>query len=201
MKKMSVLSIAALIAVALPLGIAQADTKALADKCDNCHGKDGISEDPKVPNIAGVSAVFISDTFKAYLEGDRKAVKYKPKDGDESDMEQVANKLSDDEISAIADYYAGKPVKFHVQEVDAGMAAKGKKKFEKECEKCHSEGGTVADDDAGILMGQWKPYLQEQFKMFDSGDRLMTKKMRKKFEKLSDEDKAVILEYLASGKK
>jgi cytochrome subunit of sulfide dehydrogenase len=200
MKKMTALSFAALIGIALPFGIAQADTKALADKCDNCHGKDGNSEDAKVPNIAGMSAVYISDTLKAYLSGDRIGVKYKPKNGEESDMEKVANKLSDDEINDISDYYAGKTFQVHAQEFDAAMAAKGKKKFDKECDKCHSEGGTVADDDAGILMGQWKPYLQEQFKLFGDGTRLMTKKMRKKFEKLNDEEKADILEYLASGK-
>lgn len=200
MKKMTMLSFAALICLALPFGIAQADVQAMADKCDNCHGKDGNSEDGKVPNIAGMSAVYISDTLNAYIDGDRKGVKYKPKDGEESDMEEVAGKLSEDDISAISDHYAGKTFKVHEQEFDAAMAAKGKKTFDKNCDKCHSEGGTVADDDAGILMGQWKPYMKEQFTLFDDGTRIMTKKMRKKFEKLDDEEKANILEYLASGK-
>jgi len=200
MKKMTALSLAGLVGLALHFGIAQADVQALADKCDNCHGKDGNSDDVKVPNIAGMSAVYISDTLKAYVSGDRIGVKYKPKDGEESDMEKVAGKLSDEEINDISDHYAAKTFNVHVQEVDAAMAAKGKKKFDKQCDKCHSEGGTVADDDAGILMGQWKHYLKEQFTLFDDGTRLMTKKMRKKFEKLDDEEKANILEYLASGK-
>lgn len=187
-------------ALLLPFGIAQADVEALADKCDKCHGEAGNSADSKVPNIAGMSDIYISDTLNAYVTGDREGVKYKPEEGEESDMGEVSRKLSEEEITAISEYYAAKPFEVHAQQVDAAMAAKGRKKFDKLCDKCHSEGGSVADDDAGILMGQWKPYLEEQFNFFGDGSRIMTKKMKKKFKKLSDEDKANILEYLAGGR-
>jgi cytochrome subunit of sulfide dehydrogenase len=200
MKKFTVLSFGALISLALPLGIAQADVQAMADKCENCHGKGGNSDDGKVPNIAGMSAIYLTDTLNAYVAGDRKGVKYKPKDGDESDMEEVAKKLSEADIDALAKHYAGQEFIPHIQEVDAAKAALGKKKFDKNCEKCHSEFGSVADDDAGILLGQWKPYLKEQFDLFSDGSRTMSKKMKKKFEKLDDEEKASIIEFLASGK-
>jgi cytochrome subunit of sulfide dehydrogenase len=200
MNKISTLSIATLFGFALPLGLAQADVDSIAKKCNECHGENGNSTDGEVPNIAGMSAIYLSDTLTAYVEGDRKGVKYKPEGGEESDMEEVAAKLSEDDIKAIAEYYAGKPFKMHEQSVDSAMAAAGRKTFEKKCEKCHDEGGTVPDDDAGLLLGQWKPYLKKQFDLFDEGTRIMPKKMKKKFKKLSDEDKANILEYLASGK-
>jgi sulfide dehydrogenase cytochrome subunit len=201
MKKMSLLPLVAIMTFATPFHSALADVQALADKCDACHGEGGNSEDEKVPNIAGMSTVFLGDTLSAYASGDRKGVKYKPKDGEESDMNEIAEKLSEEEISAIAEYYAGKKFAMHVQEVDAELADKGKKKFDKECDKCHSEGGTVADDDASLLLGQWKHYLKEQFSMFGDGSRTMPKKMQKKFDKLDDDDKASILEYLAGGKR
>ncbi|MEJ2405001.1 MAG: c-type cytochrome [Candidatus Thiodiazotropha sp.] len=200
MKMITKLSCTALLALTLPSGVLLADVQSLADKCDKCHGADGNSDDGKVPNIAGMSAIYISDTLNAYLSGDRKGVKYKPKEGDESDMEEVASKLSEDDIEAISEHYAGKTFQVHAQDVDAAKAAKGRKLFDKSCSKCHSEGGSVADDDAGILLGQWKPYIKEQFELFADGSRIMGKKMRKKFNKLSDEDKANILEFLASGK-
>ena len=59
----------------------------------------------------------------------------------------------------------------------------------------------MADDDSGILLGQWKKYLQHEFELFDTQKREMVKKMRKRYEKLGKEDKAEILEYLAGGKK
>ncbi len=200
MKKTSALSIAALIALSLQLGIAQAGVQEIADKCDKCHGTDGNSEDGKVPNIAGMSHVYISDTLDGYAAGDRKGAKYKPEGGEESDMGEVAGKLSKDDIKAISEHYAGKPFKVHVQEADAAMAAMGKKTFDKRCDKCHSDSGTAADDDAGLLMGQWRPYLEEQIKMFENKSRDMPKKMRKKFNKLTAEEKANIIEYLSSGK-
>ncbi len=201
MKKLTMLTCAAFLSLGLPFGIALADVQAIADKCDNCHGKDGNSEDGKVPNIAGMSAIYLTDTLNAYVAGDRKGVKYKPKEGDENDMETVAKKLSEADIEGLATHYAGKQFIPHLQTVDADLAAKGKKIFDKDCEKCHSEFGTVADDDAGILLGQWKPYLKEQFEFFTDGSRTMSKKMAKKFEKLDDEAKAAIIEFLAGGTK
>ena len=55
------------------------------------------------------------------------------------------------------------------------------------CAKCHEKGGSSADDDAGILAGQWTHYLKEQFAAFRSGKRQMDEKMKPKIEKLSEE--------------
>ncbi|MEJ2453243.1 MAG: c-type cytochrome [Candidatus Thiodiazotropha sp.] len=194
------LSLATCFVFALPLGLVQADVGAIAEKCEKCHGDGGNSTDGEVPSIAGMSTIYLDDTLNAYVDGDRKGVKYTPEGGEESDMEEVANKLSADDITAIAEYYAGKTFKVQAQDVDSGMAAEGRKIFDKNCDKCHDEGGSVADDDAGLLLGQWKPYLEKQFSLFADGTRIMTKKMKKKFNKLSDDDKAKIIEYLAGGK-
>lgn len=197
-KKVNSWTLAGIVALGLSFGVVNASD--LSDKCDECHGKNGNSKDDEVPNIAGMSAPYITDTITAYAEGDRPAEKYKPEGGEESDMAEVAKKLSDDDIASIADHYAGQEFMKHEQAHDAGMAAKGKKKFDKKCDKCHADGGTDPEDDAGLLLGQWKEYLKDQFEHFSSGKRSMPKKMKKKFKKLSDDDKAAILEYLASGK-
>jgi sulfide dehydrogenase cytochrome subunit len=201
MKKTIVLSLAGLISVAVPFATLQAGSDDMAAKCDNCHGKDGRSEDAKVPSIGGMSENYLHDTMMAYQSGDRPGVKYKPKSGDESDMNAVAKKLSESDISELAHHYADESFVPHPQSVDAAQAAKGKKVFDKHCEKCHSEGGSVADDDAGILAGQWKPYLEEQFKMFAEGARPMPKKMEKKFKKVDEGELAAIVEFLAGGGK
>jgi sulfide dehydrogenase cytochrome subunit len=201
MKKTIVLSLAGLMSVAVPFATLQAGSDDLADKCDACHGKDGGSEDSKVPSIGGMSEYYLHDTMMAYRSGDRPGVKYKPKSGEETDMNAVAKKLSEGDINALASHYADESFVPHPQSVDAAQAAKGKKVFEKYCEKCHSEGGSVADDDAGILAGQWKPYLEEQFKMFNEGTRPMPRKMEKKLKKVDEGDQAAIVEFLAGGGK
>jgi sulfide dehydrogenase cytochrome subunit len=199
-KRVTLLSLAALVCTALPAAMAQADAGALAKKCDSCHGKDGVSQDGKVPNIGGMSAYFLNKVLIAFAKGDRKGVRYKPKDGEESDMSQVAKGLTDEDRTAITAHYAAKTFVRHPQTVDAAEAARGKHLFARYCEKCHSQGGTVADDDASLLMGQWRPYLQAQFTSFEKGTRPMPRKMARRFEHLHGKDQTDILEYLVNGK-
>lgn len=177
-----------------------ADGAAIAkDKCAACHGEDGNSGDPKVPNIAGFSKDTIIDMLEEYRSDERIGEKYKPKNGDESDMNTVTKDLNEADSEAVAAYFAGKKFKKVANKFDPKLAKKGAKIHDKRCEKCHSEGGSVADDDAAILAGQWKPYLEHQFEKLSAGDRPMPKKMKKKFKKLNDKQKAALIEFYASG--
>lgn len=188
-------------AMAMPFTMATAGVDDIAKKCATCHGDNGNSSHQEVPNIGGMSKAYLNDTMQAYKAGDRPGKKFKPENGEETDMNEVAKKLSDEDIEAIAAFYAGKKYVPHEQEVDAKLAAVGKKLFTKYCEKCHSKGGTVADDDAALLAGQWKPYLKHEFELFSSGEREMPKKMRKRYEKLDEKKIEAIIEYLAGGSK
>ena len=80
------------------------------------------------------------------------------------------------------------------------MVKKGEKIYDKACAKCHDEGGSLPDDDAGILAGQWMPYLEQAFKEFASGERPMVKKMKPKVEKLEPADIEALVNYYGSFK-
>ena len=177
-----------------------ADVDKLVEKCGECHGKDGNSDDPKVPNIAGFSVKYLEDTMADYKSGDRPGLKYKPEGGEETDMNEIAKKLSDEEISALAGYYAKQTFKSHAaeQKTDPKLVKRGEKLFKKKCKKCHADFGTDPEDDAGILGGQWMEYLRHQFEMFASGEREMPKKMKKKFKKVKKEDYEAIIHALGS---
>jgi len=200
MKIFHALPLGCLLAIA-PVAVVQADMDDLTNQCEECHGKGGNGTDPKVANIAGASEIYLQEALIAYKNGDRPAVKYKPKDGEESDMGAVTKDLSEDDINALAKHYAEQPYKPLEQTGDADLAAKGAKAFDKYCEKCHSEGGTLAEDDAGILAGQGRDYLEEQFVMFSDGSREMPKKMAKRWKKLDDKKTAAIIEFLVVGGK
>ena len=45
----------------------------------------------------------------------------------------------------------------------------------------------TAEGDAGVLAGQWIPYLEYTMADFQSGDRAMPKKMRKQMEEAHEE--------------
>ena len=199
MKAIPLLSLVGLLALAAPLTGTAADVEQLAEKCGACHGKDGNSEHDKVPSIAGMSAVNLVDALTDFQGGDRPASRFKPEGGEETDMKEVTSKLSDADMQAVSDYFASKTFVPNWQPGDAEQARQGREIFKRSCEKCHSEGGTEADEDVPILAGQWKPYLQRQFDLFSSGEREMTKKMRMRFEKLDDQDLAALVEYLTGA--
>jgi len=182
----------------LALSFSLVSASELTDKCDSCHGKNGNSKDDKVPSIAGFSAVTIEDIMNQYKERERPADKYKPKDGEETDMQEIANKLSDEQIKEVAKHYAAQKFIPHKQPFDAKLAKKGAKVHKKRCEKCHSDNGSNAEDDAAILAGQWKGYLKRQFDLILSKERTVPKKMRKKMKKLKPGDVEALIEFYAS---
>ena len=176
MQKKALLS--ALMACGLALsGPALADTASgsmLGNTCAGCHGPDGISQGPATPSIAGVSSEYFIEAMKAYKEGTRPATV----------MTRIAKGYSEEEIKAMADFFSTK--KFHAakQQSDAGLAKKGPNLHKKFCEKCHEDGGTASSDDAGILAGQWTPYLSYAIEDFMSGKREMPEKMKKKVDEM-----------------
>ena len=182
--------------------VAATGAEKLAEECAHCHGKDGASTEPTVPTIGGVSAFFLIDTMAIYKDEARPCVEAEyldgPDKGSKTDMCKIAAELSDDDIEALGDFYAGKPFVRAQQDFDAAKAEEGAKVHDRQCEKCHADGGASAEDDAGILAGQWTPYLQQVFDHYDAGEREMPKKMVPKYEKLDAAEKEALLHYYAS---
>ncbi len=155
-----------------------ADGSMLSNTCAGCHGTDGASVGPAIPSIGGMSATYITDMMNAYKSGDTNS----------TIMGRIAKGYSEDEIGAIANYFAEQAQSRADQSFDSAKVAKGQKLHDKYCEKCHSEGGTLADDDSGIMAGQLMPYLQYSMEDFHNGDRAMPKKMKKKVKKLNKKE-------------
>jgi sulfide dehydrogenase cytochrome subunit len=111
----------------------------------------------------------------------------------------VARELSEEEIPEIAEFYSGKEFVAAVQEFDAAKAATGASIHKRDCRKCHSDGGSYADDDAGILAGQWMPYLEQVFADYAANERgMMEDKMREKLDALDEQSVAALVHYYGS---
>lgn len=196
------LGLGALLSVPVLHDARAADVAALTAQCEDCHGKDGASTEAKIPTIGGMSAFYISDSLAAYRDKTRPCedVKYPAgaHKGETANMCDLAGKLSEKDAETIADHYAGKPFVRAKQAFDAELAKHGKGIHDLHCVKCHEDGGSSPDDDAGILAGQWMPYLEQQFADFRSGERPMTKKMKPKIEKLTDEDVKALINFYGS---
>ena len=176
-----------------PAVMSGASSKMLADTCAGCHGFNGSSKGPATPSIAGFSTEYLTEVLKAYKSGDASS----------TIMGRIAKGYSDEELAQVAEFYSKKKfVKASGQKFDDALVKKGGKLHEKYCEKCHADGGTAADDDSGLLAGQWTPYLQSTLADFHAGSREMPKKMKKKVKKLmqkeGDDGMIALLSYYAS---
>jgi len=160
----------------------------MANTCAGCHGPMGKSVGPASPNLAGISEGYFIDSMLAFKEGDRRA----------TIMDRIAKGYTEEQIEAMAGYFASQPVYKAPQDIDASLAKKGAPIYEDACSKCHDEGGSLPDDDAGILAGQWLPYLQYSLADFQGGHRDMPKKMARAVEELSEDDIKAVLAYFAS---
>ena len=178
-----------------------AEGAVIAEQCDQCHGPSGHSDDSQVPSIGGFSEFAIIDLLETYRVGLRQARRVALPDETETDMVEISRALSDEEIEAVALHYSLQTWRPHKQPFDAPLARRGAEIHNAKCDKCHSEGGSVAEDDLAILAGQWREYLKMEFEDFDTGSRRMVDKMKAKYETLSDADKAALLEfYVSAGK-
>ena len=143
------------------------DLGAMIDNCNGCHGSDGVSQWDDMPTIAGVDAFTQADALYLYRDEERPCAESKYRAGDTSrtptTMCAVAAELGDDQIEAIAEHYAGLPFVPAAQPFDAALAESGAAIHKSECDRCHSDGGSNAEDEAGILAGQWMPYLRQAF--------------------------------------
>lgn len=201
-KLFSVAALAAMMSLLAVVNASAADIGELVKTCADCHGKDGASTDPNTPIIGGFSVPYFADSMAAYAAKDRPCPESEypagPDKGKKTDMCKIAKDLSESDIDALAEYFAGKPFVPAKQKFDAALAAKGKEVHEEHCEKCHSDGGSLASDDASILAGQWQHYQRHTLKAFMSGEREADKKMAKKIEKLDDEMVEQLVNYYSS---
>lgn len=195
---------AALFALVLGSSAWAAGGSALVEDCSACHGKDGASTESEVPIIGGYSAKYLTDSLTNYQKKARPCPQTKyfsgPKKGQSTDMCTVAGKLAAADVKTIADYLASKPFVRAKQTADAAKAARGKQIQDADCKKCHEDGGSSKDDDAGILAGQWMPVLRHTFEEFKSGQRPMPKKMKPKIDKLGKDDIEALVQYFGSFK-
>ncbi len=183
--------------------LAFADVTDIADECDRCHGADGVSAESDVPSIAGISSFILEEYIFEYQDDARACRESKYRSGDleqpATDMCVVAKDLSEDDIAEISEFYSSREFVAAKQDFDADKAALGAKVHKRLCKKCHSDGGSYADDDASILAGQWMPYLEQVFADYVAGDRnMLDEKMKEKTDELSDEETEAIIHFYGS---
>src|SRR5438128_550814 len=67
--------------------------------CQACHGENGISRNPRIPNLAGQQQGYLAAQLQAFKAGTRH----------NDSMQAIAGQLSEAEINALAAYWHSQP--------------------------------------------------------------------------------------------
>lgn len=124
--------------------------------CANCHGEDGISKTPDVPNLAGQNPAYLLEQIRKFGVGERK----------DQFMQGLIKVLKDEERLQAVAYYSSIPVP--PSKADAAKAAQGKELFGKLCVRCHGEQAR-GNELFPRLAGQKVPYLQTSITRYRDG--------------------------------
>lgn len=173
-------------------GMAMPTAEALSYTCAGCHGTNGASSGPAIPSLAGLSKDYLVEAMQAYKNDERNP----------TIMNRIAKGYSDEEFELMGSFFSSQPVSKNKQRYDYAKAMAGKKLHKKYCSSCHTDGGTVTDDEAGLLSGNSAFFLKYSLEDFHDGSRDMPKKMKKKIKKMLKKDKNAfekLINYYSKG--
>lgn len=170
------------------------ETKAF--DCETCHSPNNLQMNPSWPGLAGQDAEYLAKQIRDYQAGHRK----------NGVMEQMVGKLSDEDVSDIAQFYADRKVT--TSEKSGVTNSAGKKIYENgvvsrgiaSCVECHGKDGRSGVAGGNVLLaGQQKRYLENQLYAFKYGDRAndVNGIMQQAVKQLSDSEIESISEYIS----
>jgi len=195
---LGVLAVSSGAAQDLELGeqIAQQGTTSGAAPCMSCHGEQGAGmEAGNFPRLAGLNGQYLAKQLRDYQNGTR----------NDPVMVGVASALNDEEIEAVAAYYAAQEAFLPPAQVDAEQAERGRilaqegnwSSYTPPCASCHGPEGIGVGEAFPAIAGQPVGYTIEQFAAWRSGERQNDPQgmMEAVAKRLTDEEIAAVAAY------
>ena len=160
--------------------------------CSYCHGEDGNSLKPDVPNLAGQNPQYLLEQIGRFARGERK----------DYVMNSLASKFTDQDQINLAVYYASQKVR--TEKFDPNLTRPGKKLYMENCQACHGKDGK-GNTSFARLAGQKAVYLSATLTRFrdnalsqpQSGKRRSTV-MEPVASRLTDQEIRQLSAFLAS---
>jgi len=135
--------------------IALEDGKERSMLCGYCHGKDGNSVKPEIPNLASQNPEYLLKQFELFAKGERKNYV----------MERLSQSISTQEKIDMALYFSSQNV---VQKTDVEPSEQGKKVYNTICTTCHGPNG-LGNKELPRLAGQNLKFLKNTLMGFKEG--------------------------------
>lgn len=171
---------------------ARPEIEPLARTCNGCHGIVGVSVSAPIPSLAGLPRDYLKNIMKQWKYGERTAIT----------MDRIVKGFSDDQIDALAEYFAKLPYVAVPQATAEATLAKGKTVAQQSCRDCH--GLTGNDPDVGVpkINGQWAKYMELELMKYRSADfKMPHRKMKQAAHDMKADDVSAAARYYgAQGK-
>lgn len=132
--------------------------------CAGCHGANGVSQSPGVPNLAGQRSAYLYIELKAYQSGARGA----------SAMRNVVKSLDEDSLFKAAVYFASlDPAQANANSAKTATVdpIQAGKTVAAGCAGCHGDAGTSKTPGMPSLVGQDPKYLVAAMTAYKNGQR------------------------------
>ena len=174
--------------------------------CASCHGAGGSSTIPANPNLAAQSHEYLAKQLTDFQlkQGAKTPLRNGP-EGNPTPMTAMAQNLTPADIQNVALYLAQQPLKEpasagYEKLVDLGQKIRRGGLPERNvpaCAACHSANGAGIPGQYPRLAGQFPAYIEEQLKLFRSGDRANSAPMHDIADRMSDADIKAVADYAA----
>lgn len=161
--------------------------------CAACHGADGNSVIALNPKLAGQHPGYLTKQLKNFKAGDRK----------NAVMALQVKDLSDADMQALADFYAGQKPKLAKAKTN-GKGSLGEKIYRggiaatsvPACAACHGANGEGIPKRFPRLSGQHSAYTVQQLKTFRTGVRANGPMMQTISAKMTEAEMQAVADYI-----
>ena len=155
--------------------------------CGYCHGENGNSKRPHIPNLASQNPIYLFHAFEQFARGER--IDYV--------MSNLAKNLTLEDRVNIAVYFSQQEVLPAATPGDKLLSRKGEALFKRTCVACHGEQGQGMET-MPRLAGQPSEYIRKALTRFRSNDPSRAGSVMLGIaSQLSDEDIESLASYLA----
>lgn len=134
----------------------------VAEKCVGCHGTDGMSRGPDIPNLTGQKGEYLYAALMEYKKGARYHVA----------LNQLMTTLNEQDTKNVAAYFASLKMPATAQgSANAGDRVAAGQKAAANCTSCHGTDGNATAKGTPSLAGQHPDYLINAMHAYAEGIR------------------------------
>ncbi len=157
--------------------------------CANCHGDNGNSTNPDIPNLAGQNPAYLLEQMRQFISDERR----------NEFMQGLMKALKPEEKVSIVVFYSRQDIQ-HKPATNEALAAKGQEYYAKNCLSCHGEQGR-GNEKMPQVAGQQPNYLSVALKRYRSGSIVRKDtQMSVVTQPMTDADIATVVTYISAMK-